>query len=173
MQRFNLTKLQRGVVKWVVYSLLFLLVLTLQDVVFSRLPVFGARFHLIPILITCVCLAEGAESGGIFALCAGLYWALSGADLGYVSIVLLTFCGVGSALLRDHLLLDRLSTCLLCCLGTLLLHDTVIFLLHLFLGGVEWSRFYRVLLPGVLISMIFCPVFYALTRKIRKIGGLA
>lgn len=172
LHQLYLTKQQRRLLlKWALYALLFLLTLLLQEVVLCRLPVFGARFHLLPGLIVCVCLAEGAEGGGVFALCATLFWALAGADLGFVSIAVLTFCGVGSALLLDHLLVNRLPTCCLCCLGALLLHDTVIFLLHLFLGSAALLQFVTVVLPGVVISTVPCPLFYTLTRKISRIGG--
>ena len=46
----------------------------------------------------------------------------------------------------------------------------LLFLLRLLLGSVEPMQYLLVLLPGALLSLVGCPVFYYLSRQIAKIG---
>ena len=82
-RHLHLTKLQwLGILKWSLYGLLTLVVLLLQTVVLTQLPVFGVKLSPLPILIVCVCIREGPEKGGVYAILATLFWCLSGADFG-------------------------------------------------------------------------------------------
>lgn len=155
--------------KWLTYTVMFLLTLTLQGTILSRFTILGTKLNLIPSLIVCVALIEGSESGGVFALCSSVIWALSGGDYGVLAIVLLTACAVFCAWLCSAFLHNTLLPCLCCCLGTMLLSESCIFLLRLFLGSVAPMQYVLVLLPGVGFSVLSCPVFYYLSRLITKI----
>ena len=61
------------ILRWTLYFLLFLLAMLLQTVVFGNRRLFGAQLDLVPIVIACVCLREGAERGGTFALLTSLF----------------------------------------------------------------------------------------------------
>lgn len=157
--------------KWTIYTLMFVVTLTIQNTILSRVPIFGVKLDLIPPCLICVALIEGGEQGGVFALCTSLVWALSGSDFGFVSILVLTAGAIFSAWLCTVLLRRGLLSCALCCLAALLIHESCIFLMRLYLGTVTPIQYLLVLLPGVLFSLIGCPVFYYLSRAISKIGG--
>ena len=100
------------ILRWTMYSLLFLTALLVQTVVLGNRTLFGTHPTFVPLVITCVCLREGAERGGLFALLASLFWCLSGADQGSLSIFTLTVVPVlgtvvCSAVLRPDPLLCR------------------------------------------------------------------
>lgn len=92
------------------------------------------------------------------------------ADFGYLSIAVLTFSAVFCAWLCRALFYHTLPSTALCCLGAWLVNETCIFLLRLLLGSVEPMQYLLVLLPGALLSLVGCPVFYYLSRQIAKIG---
>ena len=58
------------ILRWTLYAALFLLALLVQTVVFGNRTILGAHPDLVAIVITCVCLREGPERGGTFALIA-------------------------------------------------------------------------------------------------------
>ena len=78
------------ILRWTLYAALFLLALLVQTVVFGNRTILGAHPDLVAIVITCVCLREGPERGGTFALIASLVWCLSGIDQGSVCLLVLT-----------------------------------------------------------------------------------
>lgn len=172
LQKLRITKRQaRSLVKWAVYAALLGVLLVIQGVILSRLPIFGVKLNLIPCYILCVCVVEGADRGGVFALLAGTVWALCGADLGPVSIIVLTIWGLLTGILMERLFRNNIFTCLLCCFGGCLVNETVTFFLLLFLGRVTAFQYVRIALPAVAMSMVGCPIFYYLSRLITRIGG--
>ena len=65
-------KQRRAIAKWVLYSLIVLVLSLLQDVVLCRYRLFGATTELIPCAIFLICVVQGLESGSVFALVASL-----------------------------------------------------------------------------------------------------
>lgn len=154
--------------RWALYCLLLLVSAMLQTVVLaSRVPVCP---DLIPIVITCVCLREGPERGGTFALIASLVWCLSGADQGSVSIAVLTIVPVAGSLLSRAILTNRFVPCLIVAFATVLIEQSVMFFLKFFFSGAAGSLFFTMLLPCVLISTLAQPPVYWLVKRIAKIG---
>ncbi len=174
LKKLHITRLQwRIFLKWALYTAAFLATVVLQTVIFSRLPVLGAKVNLVPYFIGCVCIIEGADSGSVFALITSLVWAMSSGDLGYVSILALTCGGMGLGLLMQKLFRQQLLTCIGLCFALSLCHESAIFLLRLFLDSVTASQYFRILIPGVLLGIPSCPVFYYLFRVIHRVGGSA
>lgn len=172
IKKLHITRSQwRIFLKWALYAAAFVATVVVQSVILSRLPVFDAKVNLVPYFIGCVCLIEGADSGSIFALITSLVWALSGGDLGYVSILVLTCGGMGIGLLVKRFLRLQLLTCIICCLLLSLCHESVIFLLRLFLKTATAQQYFRILIPGVLLGIPSCPVFFYLFRAIHRVGG--
>ena len=100
------------ILRWTLYAALFLLALLVQTVVFGNRTILGAHPDLVAIVITCVCLREGPERGGTFALIASLVWCLSGIDQGSVCLLVLTVLPVlGSILCRAVLANRFLPSC--------------------------------------------------------------
>ncbi len=159
------------ILRWTLYSLLFLSVMMVQTVVLGNRTVFGTHPSLVPIAITCVCLREGAERGGLFALLASLFWCLSGADLGSLSIFVLTVIPVLGALLCRAVLINRFLPCLAISFLALVFDQFLGFLLKYFFGHVPAALFTRELLPCVFLSILSQPLLYWLVKCIAKIGA--
>ncbi len=169
---FHLTKLQwQGILRWSLYGLLTLLVLLLQTVVLSQLPVWGAKLTPLPALIVCVCVREGPEKGGLYALLASLLWCLSGADYGNLSLAVIPVGAMLSAVLCRAVLTLRFLPTALCCLAVTLANAAVIFVFKLILPPtIALENLWRVLLPGAALSMAFVPLHYLLVKLIGRIG---
>ena len=67
--RFYLSPQQRRKwLKWLLFSALCLVMLLLQDVIFSRVSINGATIDLVPCAVLLVCVLQGAEAGAVFGL---------------------------------------------------------------------------------------------------------
>ena len=172
LKYFHLTKRQwQGVLKWSLYGLLTLLVLLLQTSVLAKRPILGAKLAPLPALIVCVCVREGPEKGGLYAILAVLFWCFSGADFGNLSVAVIPIGAMLSAVLCRVVLTLRFVPTALCCLAVTLLNASVIFLFKLILPpAVALENYWQVLLPGVGLSMVFVPFHYALVKLIGRIG---
>ena len=172
LKQLHLTRRQwLGILKWTLYALFFLFVMIVQTVILARLPIFGIKLTLVPLVLVCVCIREGPERGGVFALLASTVWCLSGADYGNLSIVLLTFCAVLSSVLCIAVLLRSFWTGAVCCLLTMVIHEGGILLFKVLLGRIAPSNLWRVVLPGVALSMLAYPLIYLIVKLIGKSGG--
>lgn len=158
------------ILRWTLYTLLFLLAMMLQTVVFGNHTVFGVQPNLVPVVITCVCLREGAERGGLFALLTSLLWCLSGADEGSVSVAVLTVVPVLGSVLCSAVLANRFLPCLAVTIVTLFVEQSVIFLLKYFFDNMAGIRFLTDLIPCVLVSALAQPLVYLLVKRIEKVG---
>ena len=155
---------------WALFAVLFLFVLLLQTLLFGRARFFGVKLNLIPVVIVCVCLWVGHEAGGLFGLIAGFCWFLTGADDGALSIVTFTVCGILASWLCMNVFPRRFGSALLLCLGALLLHEGVLFLLKYYLEEAALSLVRWVPVTAGL-SVLSCPVIYLLAKAIGKAGG--
>ena len=177
----HLTKRQwQGILKWSLYALLTLLVLLLQTSVLSSRPVLGTKLAPLPALIVCVCVREGPEKGGLYAVLASLFWCFSGADFGNLSVAVIPIGAMLAAVLCRAVLTLRFVPTALCCLAVTLVNASVIFLFKLILPPTvplianpptaALENYWQVLLPGVGLSMVFVPIHYALVKLIGRIG---
>ena len=88
LSKLYITPAQRlTALKWALYGALFLAVLVVQDVILSRLTLFGGRADLTSAVILLICVIEGADSGGIFALLASVFYVLAGTAPGEYAVV--------------------------------------------------------------------------------------
>ena len=62
------TQQRRKWLKWFLFSALCLLMLLLQDVIFSRVSIGGATIDLVPAAVLIICVLQGAEAGAVFGL---------------------------------------------------------------------------------------------------------
>lgn len=161
----------KALLKWTLYSLFFLLTLITQSVVLAKHPIFGLKLNLIPLLIVCVCIREGPESGGLFAVLTAVFWCLSGTDYGNLSVAILPVCAILSAVLCRAVLTVRFVPTFLCCLAASLIHESVIFALKMLLASVLARYYVSIVLPGVGLSLLALPLLYVLTKAISRTGG--
>ena len=142
------------ILRWTLYAALFLLALLVQTVVFGNRTILGAHPDLVAIVITCVCLREGPERGGTFALIASLVWCLSGIDQGSVCLLVLTVLPVLGSIL---------------CFVTLAVEQGLILLMKHVFAGVAWEQAGRAL-RCLLVTLPVQPAVYGLVKCIAKIG---
>ena len=166
-----LTKQQRqSVLRWLLFSMVCLAGLILQDVVMSRVSILGATTALVPCCILAVCIMQGAESGCIFALIASLIYYFSGSAPGPYVIPLITAISIVAAIFRQGYLRKGFSALLLCAAVGLLLYELSIFGIGLFLGHTRLDRLVRFFLTA-LWTLATAPVLYPILLSIGKIGG--
>lgn len=158
----------KNIIMWVLYAVLFLFAMLLQTAVFGRTRFFGVKLNLIAVVLVCISIFTGHEAGGLFCLIAAFVWHLSGADDGSVAILTMTVCGIGAGFVCTQFA-RRFFPAMALCLGTLLLHEGVVFLLRFYLGAAEGSLVAWVFLTAGL-SLPLAPVCYLLTKWIRKVG---
>ena len=171
MGKLFLTPRQRQtVLKWFLFSLVYLALQVLQDVVFSRVQVLGGCPDLVPGYLLLVCLTQGPGSGGLFALLPGVFRCLSGAVLGPVSLLVVTCSGVLLSAFRGGYLQRRFWPVMLCAWAGVLLHQGLMFSLGLFLGSTAAGRWMEAL-GGGLGTCLACCALYPLVLALGKIGG--
>ncbi len=156
--------------RWTLYSLLFLGCMMLQTVILGKHKLFGLRPDLIPIVISCVCLREGPERGGVYALCCSLFWALSGIDQGALMILLLTVLPITASVLFRRTFVLSFASALVCCGIILLAVHSMGFLLKLFNESARGSLYFTRLIPTVAVSLLAQPAIYGIVKCIQKIG---
>ena len=165
MEAISMSKAQTAGYK----GALFLLALLVQTVVFGNRTILGAHPDLVAIVITCVCLREGPERGGTFALIASLVWCLSGIDQGSVCLLVLTVLPVLGSILCRAVLANRFLPSLLVCFVTLAVEQGLILLMKHFFAGVAWEQAGRAL-RCLLVTLPVQPAVYGLVKCIAKIG---
>ena len=157
---------QKTVLRWVLYSLLGLIAVLLQTTVFSLARPFGLQLYLVPTLAACIAMREKTEHAALYALLLSLFWCLSGADCGS-----LTIASVLCAVACEAFLVRGLLSALLLSLFSLLLVEGGVFAARLYLGTLTAGLFLTVFLPAVGLSLLFYPLFYWLTGRIAKVGA--
>ena len=171
LKKLYLTKLQRmNLLKWSLYAILCVFMLVIQDVIMSRVSIFGATTDLAPMAILLITILLGSEYGSTFVLIAStLYW-FSGSAPGAYVIALLCFFGIFGTLLRQLHWRRGLGSTVITAGGALLLYELSVFLAGILLGLTRWGRIGIFILTALLSWIIMVPL-YPLTYKIGQIGG--
>ena len=158
------------ILRWTLYTLLLVLTMMVQTVVLGNRTIFGIHPDFVPVVIVCVCLREGPERGGVFALLGSLLWCLSGAAQGSICIAVLTIVPVIGGLLCRAVLVNRFVPCLLITVIGLFLEHAIAFLIGFFFNGMAGILFLTDLIPCVLISSVVQPLVYLVVKRIEKVG---
>lgn len=166
-----LTPIQRKVVlKWALFSLSFLFLQVLQDVVFSRIRILGGCPDIVPAWLLLVCLTQNPDAGALYVLGCCTFRCLCGAALGPVSLAVLVFAGVLLNAMRRSNLWGEVRSVMVCCWIALLAHQLLLFGLGLFLGHTVWDRLLATL-GGCFGAWAAVPILYPVARALGKIGG--
>ena len=169
--RLYLTKKQRTqLLKWSLYAVMLLVLSVVQDVLLSRMRLFGATTELVPVGIFIIGLLEGLETGSVFSLVAACLYHFSGTPGGTYSIVFITAYCVLVTLLRQAYLQKGFFPALLCTTVAMILYEVSVFLIGLFLGLTTPDRLLGFLLTTGL-SLLVAPALYPIALVIGKIGG--
>lgn len=167
-EKLLLTRLQRkALLKWSLYALALLVLSVVQDVLLSRLRIFGATTELVPCAIFLICLLEGLERGCVFALVASLAYLFSGTAAGVYSVVFITALAVGVTWLRQSWLQRGFGAALLCTGLAMVVYELATWAFGTFLGLTSLFRVGSFLVCAVL-TLVTVPVMYPV---FKAIGG--
>ena len=168
---FHVTQLQKQrMLKWTLYVLTGILLLTIQDVIMSRVSIFGATTDLPVVYILLITVIEGVDMGSLFVLFASTIYYFSGSAQGPYCIGLLCAVGIIATLLRQAYLRRTKASIVICAGIALTIYEMGLFVVGIGLGLTRWDRVFSFLITagysfGVMILL------YPLINKIGLIGG--
>ena len=164
--KLYLTKTQRRtILKWTLYTAVLLLLSVLQDVILSKLRLFGATTDLVPCAVILICILEGAHNSAIFTLIASCMFVFSGGAPGLYCMVFLTALSLGASLLRQSFLAARFSSAMVCCVIAFALYELLTFAMGLFFGLTGFRRLLGFLIT-IALSMPAFPILYPICLSI-------
>ncbi len=171
VKTFHLTVQQRlQLAKWALYILTIVMCLVVQDVLMSRIRIFGATTDLTVCAILLITVIEGTDTGSLFVLIASTLYYFSGSAPGAYVIALLSFLGVAAVLLRQ-LYWHRSKGSIVLCTGiALMLYEIGLFVVGIAIGLTLPSRLIYFLLTGAYSCLALIPL-YSIIYKIGSIGG--
>ena len=171
MSKLYITPTQRKkIYRWAAYSALCIALLVVQEVILSRFQLYGGIVDLAPAIIVLVCVMEGAENGGVFALAASVFYYYSGAAPGAYCIALITLGAVAMAAFRQEYLRRGFGSDWFCTAVAVLVYQAGVFGVALFMENSRLDRWISYVMNFAL-SMTAVPLVHPLFGAIRKIGG--
>lgn len=168
LDKLTLTQKQRrALLKWTLYALVLLVLSVLQDVLLSRVRLWGGTTELVPCGIFMICVLEGMERGSVFSLVASLVYLFSGSAAGAYSVVFITLLAVLVTAFRQAYLQAGFGAAMLCTGVAMVVYELSVFAITLFLGQVLPAYF-----PGFLVTaLVTLPVAPVLYPIFLSIGG--
>ena len=171
LSKLYLTRKQRlSLLKWVLLGALILLLSIVQDVVMSRVRLFGSTTDLVSCGILLLCMILEPDSGCVFSLCASLFYYFSGSSPGPQVILLLTGMGMLFSIFRRSYLRSSFAAVMLCSVTAMIAYELIVFAMGVFLGSTTPARFSIFLACGLLSAAVM-PLLYPIAHAIAKIGG--
>ena len=161
---------QLRLLKWALYILTVVLCLMVQDVVMSRIRIFGATTNLAVCAILLITVIEGTEVGSLFVLIASTLYYFTGSAPGAYCIAMMTFLGTGVVIFRQLYWHRSKGSIVLCAGIAAILYEVGLFVVGIFMELTPWSRLGVFLLNGVFSAAAMIPL-YPLIYKIGLIGG--
>ena len=167
----RLTRLQKlRLLKWVLYALIGILCLVIQDVIMSQLRLFGATTDLAVGAILLITVIEGTDVGSLFVLIASMLYWFSGSAPTPVCIALLTAFGIGATMFRQMFWHRSRGTLTLCACLALTAYELGLFVTGIMQGLTYFGRRSSFLLTSVYTCLVMIPL-YSLVYKAGLIGG--
>ena len=167
----KLTRQQRlRLFKWLMYALIVIMSLVIQDVIMSQLRLFGATTDLAVGAILLITVIEGTDVGSLFVFIASILYWFSGSSPTPVSIILLTALGIGATMFRQMFWHRSRGTLTLCACLALTAYELGLFVTGLMQGLTYWGRLPSFLLTSVYTCLVMIPL-YSLVSKTGLIGG--
>ena len=167
----KLTRQQRlRLFKWLMYALIVVMSLVIQDVIMSQLRLFGATTDLAVGAILLITVIEGTDVGSLFVFIASILYWFSGSSPTPVSIILLTALGIGATMFRQMFWHRSRGTLTLCACLALTAYELGLFVTGLMQGLTYWGRLPSFLLTSIYTCLVMIPL-YSLVYKTGLIGG--
>lgn len=171
LKNLYITRNQRlNILKWGIYATICVLLLVIQDVIMSRVRIFGAKTDLAPMVILLITVLVGTDSGSLFVLIASTLYFLSGSSPGAYAIALLVVLGVLASIIRQTYWRRGLRSTVLCAGVALMLYELGIFAIGWVTQLTILSRLTVFVFTGLISWALMMPL-YPLLNRIGKIGG--
>ena len=155
---------------WALYTVLFLFAVIVQTVIFGHARFLDVKLAILPVVIACTAMFNGAENSALFGLGCGIFWCFAGADGGALHIPLFCLSGAVVGYICDRLLVRSLVSALLVSLLALFVCQFVLYLFKLWLGAAYFRDLF-LLFKQLIVSLIACPPIYLAAWAIRKAGA--
>ena len=170
-KQLYMTRLQRQqLLKWGSHGAFCVLMLILQDVMFSQIRISGATTDLAVCAIFLIGLYEGTENGSLFAFIASVLYLFSGSSPGAQCVALISCTTVGLNLLRQIYWRRSSGSILLCTCAAIVSYEMLNFLFGIFVGNTIWDRMGVFALVAAFTCAAAFPMYPAV-KLISKIGG--
>ena len=167
----HMTNAQKdSLLKWGSYVAICVLLCMIQDVIMSKVHILGASTDLVVSALLLLTVMQGVETGSSFIFLGSLLYYFTGSSPGPLSIILLTFLGIGASMFRQVFLHRGLIAITVCAGSALMLYEIGTCLLGIFQGLTHWGRLFSFIVTGVM-SWAFMLVLYPLFHRIGLIGG--
>lgn len=171
LNKLYITKKQRlALLKWLLLAAFLVLLCVVQDVILSKVRLFGATFDLMAAALLLTCMILDPEIGSIFMLLGSLVYWFSGSAPGPYVVALLTVLGVFFAIVRHCYLHDTFGSALFCTGAALFAYEAAMFGIGIFLGHTTVTRWADFAIKAA-ISLAAMPPLYPIFVSIGKIGG--
>ena len=171
LTKIYMTKLQRlHLLKWFSLIMLCIGLLAIQDVIMSRVTIFGTTTDLIPCVLLLITVMEGSNIGSIFILISSVLYQFSGFSPGPFCVGLLTIFGILATLFRQAYWHRNRNSIILCAGLALILYEIGVYAVGVSLKLTNFYRFPVFLITGVLSWIVMIPL-YPLIDRIGQIGG--
>ena len=171
IEKLYMTKLQRlHLLKWFSLIMLCIGMLVIQDVIMSRVTIWGTTTDLVPCVLLLITVMEGVNVGSLFILISSVLYQFSGFAPGPFCIGMLTIFGILATLFRQAYWHRNRNSIILCAGLSLMLYEISVYAAGVALNLTNYYRFPVFLITGVLSWIVMIPL-YPLIDRIGHIGG--
>lgn len=155
--------------RWIVYGAALLILFGLEQLVFSRLPIFGVIPAFLPLALAAAATLEESRFGAAFGMVTGMLLTVSGS--GFWVIPLCAAAGFGLGLLTRYALRQDFVGHFLGCTALLLIR-TVWCVGSRFVAGIApFPILLQVALPEFVYSLVFAWPVYLFFRFLCRHWG--
>lgn len=165
LDMINLVKVRKAII----YFGVLLLVLFVQNIILSRISVFGVHAFIAPIAIVAVGFFEGGVWGGIFGLAMGLLCDMNLNDTKVMLTVIFPIIGFVSGATATYFVNKRFFSFFFVCLAALVL--TAVCQMFKFVA-IANANIFPVLITAGLQTLWSLPFTFALYYPCRSLSGV-
>lgn len=159
----------KSVIRSLAYIPFLLMLFFIQAAILPRVPIFGVKAQLLPLVVAAAGVCGGVISGGVVGLFAGMLMDISFNEPTIVYTLVFCFLGLFIGYLCDTILIKRFPTYLLMSVLALAVSGITELIKAIFaLGAGVVPMLWISLFEGI-FSFIFALPVYLITRSIERI----